>query len=104
MQRLIKWVGDPPVLRKDGWRVANWHYENRRVIALHGHAERFFEKSIDPRLSRSYHWDKDLPDYILPVEMGDARVILELCPHEFKDVTDHPNPSTVHNTPIILNR
>jgi len=97
-------VGDPPVLRKDGWTVANWKYENKRFIALHGYATRQIDKSCDHRLTRSYEWDKDLPDYILPVEFGDAQVIMEICPHEFKDVTDHPNPASVTNTPIILNR
>lgn len=104
MYRRLKWVGDPPVLRKDGWSVANWAYERKRTIALAGFAERIINQSDIPGLSRSYKWDKDLPGYVLDVEFGDARVILERCPHEFKDVTDVPDPSTVTNTPIILNR
>jgi hypothetical protein len=103
-RRLIKWLGDPPVLRKNGWSVANWRYENRRVIALPGFVERVIDKSLDPRLTRSYHWDKDLPNYVLPMELGDARVLLERCPHEFRDVTEVLDPSTVQHTPVILDR
>lgn len=102
--RLLKWVGDPPVYRADGWTVANWQYERKRTIALAGFAERIINKSDDPRLSRSYHWQKNLPNFVLDVDENDARVILELCPHEFRDVTDVPDPATVTNTPVILSR
>lgn len=82
--------------------MANWKYENKRTIAIWGKTERIINKSDDPRLTRSYKWDAHLLNFVLNVEIGDARVILERCPHEFKDVTDVADHSTVTNDPIIL--
>lgn len=100
--RLIKWLGDPPILKKDGFSVANWKYENRRVIRVPGQSARIINKRDDPRLTRSYCWEADNFSGIIPVEAGDAQVILERQPHEFRDVTDEENPYTVEHSPIII--
>lgn len=114
VMRLIKWVGDPPVLKADGWSVANWRYENARTIAVPGKAERIITpydvlKTSDGReihkpngLSREYYWHRNTPNFVLEVDEADARIILSRQPHEFRDVTDVADPSTVTNTPIIL--
>lgn len=114
--RLLKWVGDPPVLKADGWTVANWRYENARTIAVPGKTERIITKFDEVRdesglghakrvpngLTRDYYWHRNLPDFVLEVEEADARIILARQPHEFRDVTDVVDPSKVRNTPIIL--
>lgn len=112
--RLIKWVGDPPVLKADGWSVANWRYENARTIAVPGRTERILTpydeirdefghvKFVPNGLSREYHWHTTLPEFVLEVSEADARIILARQPHEFRDVTDVADPSKVRNTPIIL--
>ena len=113
--RLLKWVGDPPVLRKDGWRVANWKYENRRVIPVPGHSRRILEpfdvigKDQYGRpvhkpngLSRRYVWEPNCPNYTIPVLATDAAIILKIAGSEFLDVTDEPDPGKVYKRPIIL--
>lgn len=102
--RLIKWLGDPPVVGEDGWSVPNWRYENLHVIAQPGHASRGISKADLPGLSKSYWWDKKLPHYLLEVEANDAQLILTACPNEFRDVTDNPFPEHVRHTPIIMIR
>ncbi|MDQ3168362.1 MAG: hypothetical protein M3P94_06915 [Chloroflexota bacterium] len=100
--RYLKWVGDPILAKQDGWGVPNWKYENRRVIALQGFTSRGINKSDDPRLSRSYFWDKDLPGFVLEVEAGDAAVILEIAGEEFRDVTREIDPTVVQNRVVVL--
>jgi hypothetical protein len=112
--RLLKWVGAPPVLKSDGWSVANWRYENHRPIAVPGKTERIIEpvdRFRDERgrhvvvpngLKRTYHWHRHLPNFVLEVDEDDARIILTREPHEFRDVTDVADPSKVTNTPRIL--
>jgi hypothetical protein len=106
--RLIKWIGDPPIVGEDGWRIPNWRYENRRVIALQGYTSRIIEKSDIPGLSRTYRWDKHLTDFILEMPKADADILLRAQEtwelKEFVDVTDHPSPETVQHTPIIMIR
>lgn len=114
--RLLKWVGDPPVLKADGFSVGNWRYENARAIALHGKTSRIitpydvlgkdqYGKEIrrPNGISKEYVWHKNnKTGYVLAVEDDDARVILGRCPHEFRDVTNVADPSKVRNEPIIL--
>ena len=102
--RLIKWLGDPPMVGKDGWSVPNWRYENRRVIALPWIAWRRIDQSDLPGLSRSYQWDKRLPDYLLEVDEADALLILAACPNEFRDVTHEAYPEFVKHEPIVMLR
>lgn len=113
--RLLKWVGDPPVLKADGWSVANWKYENARTISMPFLTERIITKhDVIGRdtfgrevhkangLSRDYHWHSRLPNFVLEVDEDDARIILTRQPHEFRDVTNVADPSQVRNDPIIL--
>jgi hypothetical protein len=51
--RLLKWLGDPPAVGEDLWRVPNWRYENRRTIALHHFASFKIEQSFIPGLSKA---------------------------------------------------
>lgn len=88
----------------DGWRVPNWRYENRRVIALPWIAWRLIEPQHLPGLSRSYKWDQRLPDYLLEVDAADARLILAAGPNEFRDVTDEAFPELVRHEPIVMLR
>jgi hypothetical protein len=113
--RLLKWVGDPVVLRKDGFRVANWKYENKRVIPVPGKSRRvitpydvigkdqYGRPVTKPNgLSQEYVWHKNTPNYVIPVKTQDAMIILERCGKEFIDVTDERDPAKVHKTPIIM--
>lgn len=113
--RLIKWVGDPPALKPNGWTPANWRYENARTIAL----RRFSSRLITPYdlvtlpdgskakkangISREYFWPKDHPTFVIEMLEADARILLARQPNEFKDVTDVPErlwPEVV-TTPVI---
>jgi hypothetical protein len=103
--RLIKWVGDAPMLREDGWRVANWAYETRRVIPVPGKSTRRIRPKDIPGLSREYVWgrvggnDWDLIQAIDPI---DADLIMAENAREFKDVTGHPDPLSVRQDPVII--
>lgn len=113
--RLLKWLGDPPRLREDGFTVANWRYENHRVIAIQGLTSRLIEPfDVIGRdqygrpvkkpngLKRRYEWHKHLPNFVLEVDEDDARIILMRQPYEFRDVTDIVDPSKVRHDPIIV--
>lgn len=115
LYRLLKWVGDPIVLRKDGFRVANWKYENKRIIPVRGKSTRVIEpfdvigkdqygqKITKPNgLSQEYVWYKNTPHFVIPVKTQDAMIILARCGKEFIDVTDVRDPATVHKSPIIM--
>lgn len=112
--RLLKWIGDPPVVKADGWSVANWRHENARPIAMPRLARREITpydefKTRDGRkvfkpngLSREYVWDVNLVNFVLEVDEADARIIMMRQPYEFADVTNVADPSTVHHSPIVL--
>lgn len=100
--RKIKWIGDPPVLRKDGWSVGNWRYENKRLIAMKGTSRTISPKDV-PGLSKTYKWEASDLSKIVEMPFGDARLLLATGSHEFVDVTDAINPSSVKHKPIILN-
>jgi hypothetical protein len=109
MSRMLKWVGDPPVWKADGWRVANWRYENRRAFPVEfppghpGDTQRAL--GVADGLSRNYMWC-NANRYVVEVTDRDAEIIMKACPHEFKDVTGIPEEEwrNVHNDPIILPR
>lgn len=101
--RLIKWLGDPPAVDADDlWSVPDWKYENRRQIALPGVTEVIANAAGIRGLSRSYKWDKDLPNYLLEVEEADALLILAAVPNQFRDVTNNPYPEYVRHRPILI--
>lgn len=103
--RMIKWVGDPPMLLEDHWRVANWDYENRRVIPVPGKSIRRLRPKDIPGLSREHVWGKvggTDQDLIQAVDPIDAALILADNHREFKDVTGHPDPSSVRQDPVII--
>jgi hypothetical protein len=105
--RKIKWIGDPPAVKGDGWRVHDWTYENSRVIALHGFAERIVEQgslALDGRrLSRTYVWGRDNTTGIIDVDPADAEILLANSPTmEWVDVTDEPRPDLVCHKPIVV--
>lgn len=108
--RRIKWVGEPAMLLEDGWRVANWKHENRRTVAAPGVAMRRMSKAKFPGLSRDYVWGEgrdglaDATKLIIDVDDTDWELIHDKFPLEFKDVTDHPDPESVGNDPIIVFR
>jgi hypothetical protein len=103
--RKIKWVGDPAILKSDGWSVYNWDYENKRVIAVVGHTQRAVSRKDLPGLSKDYHWGGPSPShYVVDADDIDAHLILSSGPQEFKDVTDHPNPDSVLNDTYIVKR
>jgi hypothetical protein len=124
--RLIKLVGDPRLVREDGFSVPNWKYENNRLIALKGHTTRILRKGdgavLDPiafdamgnptkwrpregtGLSREYVWEKSNMSQIIEVPYHDAAIILARCGSEFKDVTDTPHPEAVLNDVIVVKR
>jgi hypothetical protein len=113
--RMIKWVGDPPILKPNGWTPSNWRYENSRTIAVPRYTSRIITPDDvmtlpDGRrvkkpngLTREYVWHKNLPNFVLEVLDADARIILARQPFEFKDVTDMPENlwPTITNDPII---
>lgn len=117
-QRLIKWVGDPPVLEMNGWTPYNWRYENARSIAVHNYTSRTIEPYDIVRLpngarvqkpnglSQRYEWPAAHPTFVIPVKAEDAAIILGRQPHEFVDVTDIPERMwpTVTNKPIYKDK
>jgi hypothetical protein len=118
--RLIKWVGDPRLVKEDGWGVPNWRYENNRIITMGDkRCKRVLQKDDGcdyalnpdgtPNLSRpirgtgikgEYHFDGQ--NSILEVPFGDARIILAKAGNEFKDVTDSAHPEEVVNDVIVV--
>lgn len=108
--RRLKWIGDPPMLMEDGWTIPNWDYENNRVVALVGYANRTLTPDDIPGLSKVYVWGKakkrgqraTWKEFIQDVDEIDAQLILAGCPDEFRDVTDHPTPETVRHDPVII--
>lgn len=113
--RFLKWVGMPPVLQADGFRVHNWKYENSRPFPMvmpegRGKTRRVMEKGAhtDPsgavvRLSKEYRWTQQEDLFVTQVLFTDAVVIMTIAPHEFVDVTDLPPDEwpKVRNRPII---
>jgi hypothetical protein len=97
-KRLIKWIGDPPVLKADG-SVYNWRYENARMIPIAGKSWRVIAtfdrvrlpngqfKDIPNGLSRAYEWDQSNLSMTIEVEAEDWEIIHKRQPHEFRDVT-----------------
>lgn len=102
--RLIKWLGDAPMVGEDLWRVPNWRYENRRIIALPHYASFVVHKEHIPGLSKSYEWDRRLPYYLLEVEANDAELILAAYPEMFRDVTSTSDPEMEHHEEIVMLR
>jgi hypothetical protein len=102
--RLLKWLGDPPAVGEDLWRVPNWRYENRRTIALHHFASFKIDQSFIPGLSKSYEWHKDLPHYLLEVEAYDASLILAAYPNMFRDVTSAADPEVEQHEELVMLR
>lgn len=112
--RLLKWVGDPVLVKEDGFGVPNWKYENNRLIVVPGRHNRILRKGdgaeLDPNgkpiagtgLSREYVWHKSNMSRILEVPFRDAQIILRSCGEEFKDVTDEVHPEKVTNTRIVV--
>lgn len=116
--RLLKWVGEPPVLQADGFRIHNWRYENRRRIALEmpsgtsGRMTRIIEAGtyrdrdgVSCAVSREYVWDQDKhKHFVVPVSLSDAMSIMRLCPNEFMDVTDKDEGewAMVRQQPIVI--
>lgn len=115
--RFLKWVGMPPVLQSDGWRVANWKYENRRPIAMtlppghKGGTTRIIEKGTHEdhegnrvSVSREYIFRQRNDGFVTEVAFTDAMAIMTVAPFEFVDVTDMPRSQwhKVRNTPIIM--
>jgi hypothetical protein len=106
----IKWVGEPPILLADGFTVGNWKHENTRTVAVPGTTWRKINHKNFPKLSRSYVWgldtngllDKSGKTLIQPVEERDWALIHEAYPYEFKDVTNHPDPESVSNDPLLI--
>jgi hypothetical protein len=118
--RLIKWVGDPRLLKEDGWRVANWSYEKGRVINMgdkrckrHLRPGDGCDYELDPDgtpirplrpikgtgIKGEYHFDGIRS--IVEVPFEDARIILAKGGDEFKDVTNEAHPELVESTVII---
>jgi hypothetical protein len=109
--RWVKWVGEPSILFADGFRVANWKHENRRIVAALDNATRTLNHKKWPGLSRTYRWGGDpskrratMDDMIQPVIESDWELIKQVYPYEFVDVTDHPHPELVENEPIIVHK
>lgn len=105
--RKIKWIGDPPVVKSDGWRIHDWTYENNRVIAHHGYHLRVLEKGTPAadgrRISRTYVWGYDNLSGIIDVDPEDASIMLANSPTmEWVDVTDEPHPERVCHKPIVV--
>lgn len=114
--RFLKWVGMPPVLQADGWRVHNWKYENTRPFPIvmpegRGETRRVMEKGTyrdseghAVTLSREYRWDQKSNLFVTEVSFTDAVAIMAITPYEFIDVSDIPRETwpTVRNTPIIV--
>lgn len=115
--RFLKWVGMPPVLQSDGFRVHDWKYENWRPIAVTmppghpGQSKRVMEAGIQRgfddhpvRLSKTYWFEQDKNWFVTEVDFTDAIAIMTVAPHEFIDVTDMPRERwpTVRNEPIIV--
>lgn len=115
--RFLKWIGMPPVLRADGWRVYNWKYENRRTIAMTmpsgatGRTNRGLDageyndhEGNKVRLSHSYEWTQDKNLFVTEVTFTDAIAIMTIAPFEFVDVTemDRSEWPKVRNQPIIM--
>lgn len=117
--RLIKWMGDPPALIAGTHpvpRVANWHYENRRSIALPGFAERIVlpyatvrdeigqATKVPNGLSRAYHWERTNRHRVIEMDADDWAILHAQYPYEFLDVTDVPDPDAIENKPLIYAR
>lgn len=118
--RYLKWVGEPPVVQADGFRIHNWKYENRRRIALempHGTSGRMYRiieagtyrdrDGVSIPVKREYIWDQDKHEhFVVPVELDDAMAIMRLCPNEFIDVTDKDKGewAMVRNQPIVVGK
>lgn len=115
--RLIKFVGDPMLVKEDGWGVPNWTYENNRVIAFNRHrvlrpgdcADWVYDENGKPvkpipgtGIKNEYIWERRETTKILAVADEDAFWIIKNAGDEFKDVTDVPNPELVTNDKIVV--
>ena len=112
--RLLKWVGDPVLVKEDGFGVPNWRYENNRLIVVPGRHTRILKKGDGAELdasgkpiagtglSQEYVWEKTNKSRIIEVPFRDAQIILRTSGEEFKDVTDEVNPESVRNTRIVV--
>jgi len=115
--RLIKFVGDPVLVKEDGFGVPNWTYENNRVIAegrnrilRPGDAAEWVydENGIPVRpipgtgIDHEYIWDKRNLSRVIEVSFSDAQKILARAGDEFKDVTDISDPEPVRNDVIVV--
>lgn len=114
--RLIKWIGLPPVLRRDGFGVYNWQYENRRHFPVKlpkggGRTNRVLEagpyrlkNGETVRLSQTYKWTQDAEyPFVVAVAKADADAIMAIAPTEFLDVTslDKRLWDGIRNAPVI---
>jgi hypothetical protein len=106
--RYIKWVGERAVLKSDGFSVANWKHENRRRYPIPfppgspGNISRVVQTRELGGITRDYVWDRNSPDWTIPIQDRDAQLILQHYGHEFRDVTDVKDWASVQNHPLIL--
>lgn len=115
--RYIKWVGDPAMLKSDGFSVHNWRYQNKRSYPMTmpsthtGRVRRVIEPgtytsrdgTMTCTIKHTYVWDQDnCQDWTIPVELSDAMAILAFYPYAFKDVTGVKEWGEVRNAPIIV--
>lgn len=115
LMRQIKFVGDPVLVKEDGFGVPNWRYENNRLIDTPRltrilHKGDGAEIGVDGRpvagtgLSRDYIWEKSNRTRVIPVHIRDAAIILRNSGNEFKDVTDEAHPESVRNDRIVVKK
>lgn len=102
-KRKIKWVGDPAILLDDSYTVADWDWENNRVVAVVKYARRVCDPDAFVGLSRSYTFGgPEAKDFVIEMDEIDADIILRGSVWEFVDVTDEEDPDLVVNEPIIV--
>jgi hypothetical protein len=123
LYRLLKWVGDPVLVKEDGFGVPNWKYENNRVMAgfrsrrilrkgdggdltpiewdENGNVTKY-KRDVSTGISRDYVWEKENKSRIVEVSFRDAQIILRVQGNEFKDVTDEARPEKVRNDVIVV--
>lgn len=103
--RKIKWVGDPVLVKSDGFGVPDHAYENARSIVLPGlHGKGGTERILTKRdgFSRMYVWEKDNPTMTILMTPEDWALLHYREPDEFKDVTNEPEPELVRNDVIVI--
>jgi hypothetical protein len=121
--REIKWVGDAAVVKSDGFGVANWKYENNRVMSgfnsvrvlQPGDCGDLIPAAVDAKgqvlrwktqpgtgIEHEYIWDnRQNKSRIVAVSYADAEKILRNAGGEFRDVTDERRPEAVRTDVIV---